>query len=541
MKHKLHYLLLLIVLKASYSSAQEVVEEIFESVEEETVIESTESSRIKYRNTQSQAYYKFKEKYETRSINNDFDWFYDKSETSYSKNYGIVDRSGTIILPNIFRYSSSGSEDSYYQILNVDGKYGMFDLRENQWVIPLNNNNVVSVSSNFYGVKNNDMYTLVNLANKPITSKKWASVEKIYSLENYVKVSELKNGTVLYGVFSLLEKKLIIPCQYKSFITLSGSNNIFKVKNEDNQYNLIDLNNEPVFKTWYQELTTMYKTPNRFIVKKDDKYGVINKREEAIIPIEYMSIESSAYSDGSHLSRNKNGKYGFITMDGEVTLPFKYDKIDKNYSSNNMISKSGDQCGVVTIKSGKPTEIISCEYDNITNLKAVLITEQNNKYGLLDADGSEIVEPYYDEINVLNNNSYSNKALKARKKKMFYLLSDSGQNISNKGFVDADIIPDDTKSNGFTFFKVKQKDEFQIMDKVGKIINENGFDDILSEYKNYFIVKKGNKYGLFSLISNKMVLDYSYDVITRTKEFFIVINGSNIDLMNLRQGKIVKI
>ncbi len=516
----------------------EVVEEV-EVEETEIDIEVDYDSHLSSSNrVLSQEYYSFKQKYNTQNINDEYDWFYDKNSSYGNRKYGIVNTNGEIILPNVFKYTYGG--DSYNKILYIENKYGLFSLAEKRWAIPIENDNIESLNSNFFATKKNGKFTIVDFNDKPVTDKTWYSIKTISSLENYVKVSEKRNGSTYYGVFSLLEKKLVIPCKYLDLYRTYNNTNIFKVKDANSsKYNLININNELLFKNWYNSIGVPSDISNRFIVNKNNTYGVVDSSEKVIIPLTYMSISISAYSDGSHLSKNSEGKYGFMTIEGKVTLPFEYDKLDKKYGSNNIISSKNSKCGIVRINSGLPQEIISCDYDDITNLEKVLIIKKDGKFGLLNGNGKMVVNPIYDNLEI-----FGNKIVIAKIKGKYEILNDQGQKITTERFKDAGIIVDESNyysNSAFTFLKVKKKDKFLIMDKVGKIIGTNAFDDIVSEFKNVFVVKKNNKYGLFTLFDNSLLVDYSYDLITKTKKYYVGIKGNKVDLLKYQRGKITLI
>ncbi len=526
--------------KNKKKEAVEVVETIEEVEEvEETIIESTEYHQERSSNrVLSQEYYSFKQKYDTERINDEYDWFYDKN-TSYSdRKYGIVNMNGEVILPNVFKYAYGG--DNYNKILYIDNKYGVFNLTEKRWIIPIDHKNILTLNPNFYAAKKNNTYTIVDFNNKPITNKEWYSVDTISSLENYVIVSEKRNETTYYGIFSLMERKLVIPCSYLDFRKLYYNTNIFKVKNAiTSKYNLININNQLLFKDWYDEVITPNNISNRFIVKQGSNFGIVDSDEKIIVPINYLLISKNSYSDGSHLSRNGEGKYGFMTIEGKVTLPFEYDKLEKKYGSNNMISSQNSKCGIVRINSGSPQEIISCDYDDITNLERILIIKKGDKYGVLDGNGKIMVEPIYEDLKVLRD-----KIIIAKLKGKYLILNEQGQKTTTEKFEEIDIILDEAKNSYyeyFTFLKVKKKDKFQIMDKVGKIIGDRTFDDITSEFKNVFIVKKNNKYGLFALFENKFLIDYSYDLITKTSKYYLGIKGNKVDVLKYERGKVVTV
>ena len=60
---------------------------------------------------------------------------------------------------------------------------------------------------------------------------------------------------------------------------------------------------------------------DRAWVKKDGKYGFIDKQGKLVIPIQYDNI--GGFAEG--LARvQQNGKYGFLDKSGNTAIPFKF-------------------------------------------------------------------------------------------------------------------------------------------------------------------------------------------------------------------------
>ena len=98
------------------------------------------------------------------------------------------------------------------------------------------------------------------------------------------------------------------------------------------------------------------------IVKKDDRYSVLNTKFEEIISSRYTSI----YFDEPNMSyivSNTNGKYGIITTEGTLKMQFIYDGLEVlNYEKMLYKAKNGEKYGVVDANG---RIIVSMEYEDI--------------------------------------------------------------------------------------------------------------------------------------------------------------------------------
>jgi hypothetical protein len=67
-----------------------------------------------------------------------------------------------------------------------------------------------------------------------------------------------------------------------------------------------------------------YYGTKRFIVKKDNKFGVINHLGEVIVPLKYDELVQKS----SHYLVQINNKWGIVSLEGKVLLPIQYEGIE---------------------------------------------------------------------------------------------------------------------------------------------------------------------------------------------------------------------
>lgn len=103
-------------------------------------------------------------------------------------------------------------------------------------------------------------------------------------------------------------------------------------------------------------------------IKLDDKYGFINYLGiEVIEPIyEYTDM----YFRGGLCLARKDGKFGYIDIDGRTKIDFKF-----NFATEFLVSD---------VALGKE--------------KMYAIVEENERFGIINIDGSYLIEPIYEEL-----------------------------------------------------------------------------------------------------------------------------------------------
>ena len=520
------------------SDAEIPVEEVAIEVVEEVAQSSYSSNPISFDPVKN---IQFNQKYGISStINDQYDLSWEKNSTNKNDKQGVVDKNGNVILPHIFTKKYGGPSNNYELLLSIGSTSGLYNLNENRWTIPLMYDELTLLSNNqLYVAKKEGKWGVIDKNNVVIVPFEWSQVSQIYNLENYVLVTKDQ----LQGVFSIVEKKLTIPCIYSSVRKLDRQNS-FLVKQSSGS-NIVDISNVPAFKRWYEDIRTSSNNADYYIVKQNNRFGVIDDNEKVVVAIEYMEFGDYPYSDGSYLARNKEGKYGFILIDGRITLPFKYDNVRRG--SSNIVSIQGEKCGLVQVNSGAPIEIVTCEFDNIIEGSKTFIVEKDGKFGLLNQYGKQIISTEYESLQSFKEGYYDNATIYiGRKDKNYFLINEIGKVISEPGL--GEISPLYRKSQSsyysqkFTYMKVKSKNgKWGVMDKVGKVVIAPQFDEVVSEDDNLMIVKSKNKCGMYSLLGQKQIIDFEYDLISRSTDSYIGFLGNNIDFLVVKSDQVTKV
>lgn len=481
------------------------------------------------------------------TINEEYDFFYDKTETNYyKKKYGIVSKDGEVLLPAIFKNYSKISNGNIK--LSLGSKSGLYNVNEKKWNLELHLQDLKKVNYNtdIYQAKLNGVWGLLDESGNMISKFQWKTIKTISGLNNYLITAIESNGTTLYGIYSILEKKIIIPYIYTS-INQINNQNYFKVE-KNGRFNIINIDNEPLLTKWYDKLITPSSGRNYYIVSINSKMGVINSKEEVIVPISYLEIGSTPYSDGSYLAKNSDGKYGFMRIDGTVTLPFQYDNL-KKVNQKSVFSVKGQKCGLVQVNSGIPTEILTCDYDNVIQNTSdySIIVEREGLFGIIDQYGDLITEVKYNSLEqIKTGNAFIYKGIIGED---YYLIDQQGQFIGDQSYKEIDVIPDYEKSSSyqlsFSYFKAKTSDKYMVIDKIGKVISKEQFDDIAFEFKNFMVVKLNQKYAIYNLLNSQMMTDFDYDQIAYDDKKFYAFKNNEVEQIQIKgQGlekKILKL
>lgn len=182
-----------------------------------------------------------------------------------------------------------------------------------------------------------------------------------------------------------------------------------------------------------------------FIVRQNGKWGAVNYQDEVVCEFKYDDFEDSIDWLGQpdliegnttvwcrrQIFRVRLGdKWGFINANFTPICEFKYDKADKLNDDGYALVRIGDKIGII---DDNGDEILSprhasryhlsskgvlelqdgelygwfdiksrylCEpkYDEISEWNSIFIVKLNGKYGIVQADGTELCPLQYDEL-----------------------------------------------------------------------------------------------------------------------------------------------
>lgn len=310
---------------------------------------------------------------------------------------------------------------------------------------------------NILKVQNNDKYGLISINGNKILDCDYEEISILNGVSNSLLIK--KDG--LLGL-SDYNGNIIIEPKYKD-IQAIGNNykNGYITISTDNLYGIVDFNSNIIFDNKFLDIKNIYSA-NKYAVKIENKYKVINKTEKVLLDMEFENIRDISNNEIIYLNK---GKYGVITIDGTIKIQPKYEDV-KFLDSNTYIIK------------------------------------QNGKYGVINSEDKMVIENKYADID------YSSSAgiIVAKVSDKEYELYDKTSltlkvKVNEVKFKDKYI---EVKINNvikYYNFKFEEKDVKSVL------INNTLFSD-----------KKENKYGFIDNESN-LIVDYKYDDVTEFNEF----------------------
>jgi WG containing repeat len=386
---------------------------------------------------------------------------------------GIIDFSGNIVVPfmydNIFRYTAENS------IVTIGKKNGVID-STNKILIPIKYEYITSANENILIVKENNKYGFIGENGKAITKNIYKDVDRFYDKKATI-ILEDNSGTVI----NTEGKELFKAIKNINFTNVK-QDLLIAINTKTKKYGVFNDEGKQIITSIYDEIEIYV---NNIKVKKNDKYGLLDRDNKIKIPIEY---EGLYYRENNNFICTKQKFYGVINTKNEYLIPLKYGDIDyleqKYYFARNKDSLSG-----VFDLNGK--EILPLEYKIYGNCNGKIFTRKNNNCFVIDLE-----------------------------------------NINNKTLLEIDSF----KANISTWYFYDECSQIAIKNKMCGVIDiENKieipfkYDDIRKLYFNRgYVVKQNGKYGIVDS-NNKIIQNIIYDNIIQQKEAInFYINGKRV-------------
>lgn len=160
---------------------------------------------------------------------------------------------------------------------------------------------------------------------------------------------------------------VIIPCEYDEIKPDVYKKDVFNVK-KNGKWGIIDEDGVAIIPCEYDEIevgfNSSYTLINSFQLKKNGKWGIADKTTgRIVIPCEYDEIFKFAET----MPVKKGDKWGIIDDKNEVIIPFEYEGIELNKSNKEVLfAKKNGKWGLINKKNQVITKFFAEEMSDIT-------------------------------------------------------------------------------------------------------------------------------------------------------------------------------
>lgn len=391
-----------------------------------------------------------------------YDEYYECARVKKNNKWGYLDTKGEEHIS--IKYDTLGvfedfGEEKMIAIARLGKKWGAIDTDGNI-AIPFVYEAIAEDIGDYYyrKVKKNNRWGLLTCKGEMALTPKYEDIRKFYYglYEDDVSESFLVKQKGKWGIARTFTNEVLLTPTYDSIQTIVDYNLLKLWKNGKQGY-ADAITHQVLINPIYEE--AHYFINDYASVKKKGKWGVINQKQQVVIPFDYDSLGHYAHH---RFLIAKKGKKGLINNKNDLITPL-YDDLKRDFQ------------GFAFAKVADKWQIIN------------------------ETTGKAITEPIYDVIEGLD---VGLKAIESEYEDTFvYTLSDEIY---------------------YQIFKVKKNNLYGWINDQGKELTPIKYDEISRSYGGLSIVKVGNNYGVIN-IEGKEILPAIYDQIERINDYKIVV------------------
>ena len=339
-------------------------------------------------------YEKYNEDEDSCYINNDFEVVaMTADKDSFTKYIQVKSDSAEL--------TSDGSFGMEIQVKSENGKFNTFTIKDTvkningQLYLPFDlMRDVFNVSVNTSEKNRIRIYTLPVLFKNAITTAGKLGYSTISGVYENIRAIPYDLAVVgnndLYGVIDLSQRgQEILSIKYKNLEFIQNSQEFFM--SADSTVGLLDRNGKTIIKPMeYDEISVLDEVTQLYIVKKDGKYGVLNRKGEIVVHVDYDRIGLKNINEfGNNIEnvRNTNLLFDECIIVSSGSRYGMYDSTGKellktNYETFGYTTTSSDNAGEASVL------VLPAE----TGIKGIVVC-YDGLYGIYDVNVKNLIIP----------------------------------------------------------------------------------------------------------------------------------------------------
>lgn len=250
------------------------------------------------------------------------------------------------------------------------------------------------------------------------------------------------------------------------------------------------------------------------VYSTNGKVALYNDKGKAITNNSYDKILKAGYTEFVII---KNGYKGVVSSNGKIKVPAKYTELRQNFCEDQQLYPAKDSLGWI-IYNHKGRKLTRKRFENasVPNSRNELIVQKKGEYYLMNHKGriikknlSEDEIKQFDfngecaelDISSIDGENYTN-----------FFMRNGKYGCKENGSIIIPAIYDRLYQAESNFFIGRKDGKYQIISSKGEVLTNSGFDHV-SHLNKYVIVKKNEKFGVFSVKTAQLIIPINYSKI----------------------------
>ena len=406
---------------------------------------------------------------------------------------------------SVLKYKEKGK----YGLINFDGKIIVKAQYDDIESFNYNEGLLLTKKDNKFGVININGAVIVKNKYDVVESDGYYEEGSNYKKSGFI-VGNIKDDKMVYGYLNNKAKR-ILDLKYEQIEriqNLEKNDDIYLVAFENEKAGFYK-NNKNLLKHEYEDIGYDFNN-NYLVLQKDAKQGLADLNGNIVIDIEYDNI----YATQRYINALKGEQIDIIDAKTNSNIILE-NIVGLSGTANNQYSIAITADEKYRILDTEKNELQQNEYDFLQHLyDEYFIAIQREKYGIVNVDGSIIVDFKYDNIQKLPNTKMI-QAYISNKNITSVFLKDKV--IASMANCELDIESDCITMQSDTEVKYIDYEGNLIIND--EIINKNEYD-LVTRFNEYGFagIKKGEKWGSINK-EGQVVIEPTYSIQSNNPSF----------------------
>lgn len=268
--------------------------------------------------------------------------------------------------------------------------------------------------------------------------------------------------------------------------------------NQDDKWGLLGKNGRVLIPCVYDRLSFLENTEHKIVKLYIQKrqYGLIDTLGKLAISATFDQI--GRIREG-RLAVMRNGKWGFADENGNLRIPCQFDEVQPFFNGLAAVS-TNRKWGYINRQGQMIIPLRFREAGDFNN--ALAYVKEQQSFGYIDSSGQYKIPAQFDKAR-----TFSEGVAIIRKDGLYGLIDAEGNYILKPSFLNIS----DFNLHGLAIFKTERNGGKQgVVNRLGKIITTQNYDQIEAFQEDLAVVKKNNTYGYINTLGELVIpLKYS--------------------------------
>jgi WG containing repeat len=340
----------------------------------------------------------------------------------YIKNgkWGLGHRINGIITEAIYNsIKDVNCLNTNYKIVKIEKKWGLINYK-GKTILPTIYHDLEELKPGYFLHRTRTDFGVIDSTGRYIIDTFCSGISMLACNQNLYNIYINTDGQYRYAILDnngkwltdTLYLKPVVMRDEHNLITINYKNNTQDLGYDNNNQNLDSIqilsceDGKPITPDYYRDVILF---GNNLIVKKcnSTRYGILTNNGKYVVEPEFDAFTFGSL--GGNVIVRRDGKYGLMDKSGKLIIPYQYNSIAPINGHSNILlvglADDSKQLKYGLLNSSYNIEVNPI-YESIINIGANLMFKLNGKYGVFSSNYKQLIAPEYTAIKYMNEKDF---------------------------------------------------------------------------------------------------------------------------------------